>query len=121
MTYHCNQFTIPKLSDSGYIVIKSANEIEIFQSTETPGVTVTQEDATGKVYKVCNSNQRWIFKEYVLPTLNVVFTAAVKGAVSGAVSGLGGAIGDAVENIIGEENILYEVNDANELANKSEL
>ena len=117
MTYHCNQFTIPKLSDSGYIVIKSAIEIEIFQSTETPGVTVTQEDATGKVYKVCNSNQRWIFKEYVLPTLSAVTKAAVKGAVSG----LGGAIGGAVENIIGEENILHEVNDANELANKSEL
>ena len=114
LTYYCNQFTIPKLSDSGYVVIKSANKIEIFQTNETPGVTVTQEEAKGKVYKPCNSNQRWIFQKYVLPTLSVVTTAAVRGAVSGPGGAVTGTVESIVETIIGEENLLCEVNDGNE-------
>ena len=109
--YHCNQFTIPKVSESGYIIVKSANEIEVFKTSESQGVTITQEDAKAKVYKACDSHKRWIFKNYVLPTLKVFTRAAVRGAVEGTVQGaIVGGIDAATEGEVIESDILYECN-----------
>ena len=110
--YDCNQFTIPKLSESGYVIVKSANEIEVFRTSESQGATITQEDAKAKVYKACDSHKRWIFKNYVLPTLKVFTRAAVRGAVEGTVQGaiVGGI--DAVTDgeVIENDILLYECN-----------
>ena len=110
--YDCNQFTIPKLSESGYVIVKSANEIEVFRTSESQGATITQEDAKAKVYKACDSHKRWIFKNYVLPTLKVFTRAAVRGAVEGTVQGaiVGGIDAVTEGEVIENDILLYECN-----------
>ena len=109
--YDCNQFTIPKLSESGYVIVKSANEVEVFRTSESQGVTITQEDAKAKVYKACDSHKRWIFKNYVLPTIKVVTKAGVSGAVGGSVEGaIAGVFEGLTENEV-IESVLYDCNE----------
>ena len=52
------QYEIPELSNSGYVLIKSSYEIDIFVSEDSPAITLTQRDGVAKQYRKCNQDQR---------------------------------------------------------------
>ena len=54
--FNCMQYEIPELSETGYVVIKSPNEIEIFKTEDSPSETLTQRDTTA------NNSTYWCCK-----------------------------------------------------------
>ena len=81
--FNCMQYEIPELSETGYVLIKSPNEIEIFKTEDSPSETLTQRDTTAKQYRQRNNDQLSFFRRYVWPTIQHI------GAASGAVGEIG--------------------------------
>ena len=99
--YFCNKFDIPKLSSTGYVLIKNPNEVMIYIDEYSSPIKLDQPEL--KVYKTCDEDRRSNYEKYFLKFCDTVFRAVTEGAVKGAggadVAGLG-------ENVTG---LLQEV------------
>ena len=107
--YNCNQYEIPELANTGFVLIKSPKEIEVYKSHDSEPMKYNQSHAKAKVYKACDEDRRSKFEKYVLPLISCVVKSAVSGVVSGALDGALKGAGEAATYVIGSTGrVLYE-------------